>query len=89
MSEYLQKIYKVCQFNITYLVFVVYSIEYKLKRTCKSLYSVFINILHNVPTSLESEFVRDFLAQALVSTQFALHFTPFLWLKFYIRLFRF
>ena len=39
--------------NIKYLVFVVYSIEYRLKRICKSLYSVFIYVLHNVPTSLE------------------------------------
>ena len=41
--------------NIKYLVFVVFSIEYRLKRICKSLYPVFIYVLHNLPTSLELE----------------------------------
>lgn len=41
-------------FNIKYLVFVQYSIEYRLKMICKSLYSVFIQILHNNPAFLES-----------------------------------
>ena len=42
MSECLQ----INSLNIKYLVFVLYSIEYKLKRNCKSLYFVFIYILH-------------------------------------------
>lgn len=42
--------------NINDLVFVVYSIGYRLKRICKSLSSLFIYILHNVPTSLELGF---------------------------------
>ena len=37
-----------------YVVFVVYSIEYRLERIFKSLYFVFIYILHNFPTSTES-----------------------------------
>ena len=53
MSEYWQKTTKLISLNIKYLVHVVYSIEYRLKRICKSLYSVFIYVLHNVPTSLE------------------------------------
>ena len=57
MSEYLQKTLKFISLTIRYLVFVVYSIEYNLKRIYKSLYSVFIYILHNVPTSLELGFV--------------------------------
>lgn len=55
---------KFISFNIKYLVFVVYSIEYRLKGICKSLYFVFVYILHNVPTSLELGFVspkRDIL----------------------------
>ena len=61
MSEYLQKkkktTVKFISFNIKYLVFVVYSIEYKLKRICYSLHSIFIYVLHNVPTSLELRFL--------------------------------
>lgn len=55
---------KFISFNVKYLVFVVYSIEYRLKGICKSLYFVFVCILHNVPTSLELGFVspkRDIL----------------------------
>ena len=55
--QYFQKTIKFISLDIKYLVFVVYSIEYKLKRICKSLYSVFIYDLHNVPTSLELGFV--------------------------------
>ena len=40
--------------NIIYVVFEVYSIEYRLKRIFKSLYFVFIYILHNFPTPTES-----------------------------------
>lgn len=43
--------------NIKYPVFVVYSVVCRLKRISKSLYSVFIYILHSVPTSLELGFV--------------------------------
>ena len=42
---------------IKYLHFVVYSIEYNLKRICKSLYSVFLYVLPNISTSLELGFV--------------------------------
>ena len=48
-----QKTAKFISLNIKYLIFEVYSIENRLKRICKSLYSVFIHVLHNVPTSLE------------------------------------
>jgi len=43
--EYLQKTIKFISLNIEYLVFVVYSIENRLKRIYKSLYSVFIYVL--------------------------------------------
>lgn len=38
--------------RLKFLVFVVYSFQYRLKRICK-LYSVYIYILHNVPPSVE------------------------------------
>ena len=44
-----RKTIKFISLNIKNLVFVVYSIEYKLKRICKSVF--------NVPTSLELGFV--------------------------------
>ena len=44
VNDYLQKTIKFISLNIKYLVFVVYSIEYRLKRICKSLYSVFIYV---------------------------------------------
>lgn len=53
---------KFISLNIKYFVFVVYSMECRLKGICKSLY--FVYILHNVPTSLELGFVspkRDLL----------------------------
>ena len=52
-----KKAIKFISYNIKYLVIVVYSTEYNLKRFCKSLFSVFIYVLHNVPTSLELGFV--------------------------------
>ena len=57
MTLYLQKLIKFLSSNIKYLVFAVYSIEHKLKRICKSWYSVFIYDLHNMPTSLVLGFV--------------------------------
>lgn len=57
MSEYLQKTIKPIRLNIKYIVFEVYSIEDRLKRIFKSLYSIFIYILHNAPTSVELGFV--------------------------------
>lgn len=39
--------------NIKYFVFVVQSIKYRLNTIWKLFYSVFISVLHNVPTSLE------------------------------------
>ena len=48
-----QKTIKFISLNIKYVVFVVYSVEYRLKRIFKSLYFVFIYILHNFPTSTE------------------------------------
>ena len=48
-----KKTTKLISLKIKYLVFVMYSIEYRLKRISKSLYPVFIYVLHNVQTSLE------------------------------------
>ncbi len=48
---------KLISLDIKYLFFVLYSIEYRLKRICKSHSSVYIHILHNVPTFLELGFV--------------------------------
>ena len=54
-----QKPIKLISLNIKYLVFVVYSIEFKLKRICKSLYSVFIDdVLRNILTSLQLFFFK-------------------------------
>lgn len=45
-----------CSWITEPFVFVVYSVKYKLKRICISLYSVCIFILHNVPSLLELGF---------------------------------
>lgn len=42
--------------NDEHLVFVAYSARYRLKRFCKSLYSILIYVIHSVPTSLELGF---------------------------------
>ena len=49
-----KKTIKFISLNIKYVVFVVYSMEYRLKRIFKSLYFFVIYILHNFPTSTES-----------------------------------
>lgn len=36
-----------------YIVFVAHLIEHRLKRICKSLYSVFLFVLHNGPITLK------------------------------------
>lgn len=43
--------------NFKYVVHVVYLTEYKLKAICKSLYFIFIYILHNLPNLLELVFL--------------------------------
>ena len=53
-----KKTKKFISLNIKHLVFVAYSIEFELKRSCKSLYSVFIYVFNNVPTSLELGFAQ-------------------------------
>lgn len=44
MNKYLPK--KVIYLNIKYPVFLVYSIEYRFKKICKSSYNVFIFVIH-------------------------------------------
>jgi len=62
MSEYLQKTREFISLNIKYQIFVVHYIECRLKRISRWLYSVFIHVLHNVPTWLELGFAHWFLS---------------------------
>ena len=55
MSVYLQKTIKFISYNTEYIVFVMYSIEYKSKSICKSVHSAFIYVLHCVLTLMEYE----------------------------------
>lgn len=47
-----QKTIKLMSLNIKYLVVALYLIEYKLKRICKTLHSVFTYVFHSVTTFL-------------------------------------
>lgn len=53
----IKKIYfltiKFPSFNIWYFIFVLFFNQIELQTVCKSLYSVYINILHSVPTFME------------------------------------
>lgn len=51
MSVYLQKQQSL---NIKYIVFALYSIEYRSKDLQIALHSVFMSVLHSVPIFLES-----------------------------------
>ena len=72
---------KFISLNIKYLVFVVYSIEYRLKRICKSLYFVFIYILRpnfirigSTPIPMKLELFKKTLLKTLFFLRIFTHF---------------
>lgn len=54
---FLQKPINLIGLNITYLIFVLYSTEYRSKGFANHCFLFFVNVLHNVWTSLELWFV--------------------------------